>query len=113
MNIRFYLHLSYDIDIALKLHFDVNYVISDNVTKQQVVSVIRFFVSFCRLLILSKFILSKVISGSLSEWQTVWIQIKPDVLSGLIWVLTVCKVYQQTAKVKCLGHKYFVFERRN
>ena len=26
-----------------------------------------------------------------------WIQIRPDILSGLIWVQTVCKGYQQTA----------------
>ena len=29
--------------------------------------------------------------------QTVWIQTRPDILSGLIWVKTVCKGYQQTA----------------
>ena len=31
-----------------------------------------------------------------TEYQTVWIQIRPDALSGLIWVQTVCKGYQQT-----------------
>ena len=31
----------------------------------------------------------------LSECQTVWIQIRPDILSGLIWVQTVCKGYHQ------------------
>ena len=30
-----------------------------------------------------------------SECQTVWIQIRPDVLSGLILVQTVTKEYQQ------------------
>ena len=30
------------------------------------------------------------------QCQTVWILIRPDVLSGLIWVQTVCKGYQQT-----------------
>ena len=30
-----------------------------------------------------------------SGFQKVWIQIKPDILTGLIWVLTVCKGYQQ------------------
>ena len=43
-----------------------------------------------------------------SECQTVWIQIRPDILSGLIWVLTVFKSYQQTTK--CLtgsGFKLF------
>ena len=28
-----------------------------------------------------------------SGCQTVWIQIRPDILSGLIWVQTVCKGY--------------------
>ena len=36
----------------------------------------------------------KILSGISSEWQTVWIQIRPDILSGLIWVLTICKGYQ-------------------
>ena len=31
-----------------------------------------------------------------SECQIVWIQSRPDFLSGLIWVKTVCKSYQQT-----------------
>ena len=31
-----------------------------------------------------------------SECQTVWIQIRPDIMSGLIWVQTVYKGYQQT-----------------
>ena len=34
-----------------------------------------------------------------SMCQTVWIQIRPDILSGLIWVQTVCKGYQQTTLV--------------
>ena len=34
-----------------------------------------------------------------SEFQTVWIQITPVVLLGLIWVQTVYKGYQQTTKV--------------
>ena len=31
-----------------------------------------------------------------SECQIVWNQIRPDILSGLIWLQTVCKSYQQT-----------------
>ena len=38
----------------------------------------------------------KYISGTLSECQTVWIQIRTDVLSVLIWVQT---VYKQMTKV--------------
>ena len=34
----------------------------------------------------------KNLSGIPSENQTVWIKSRPDVLSGLIWVQTVCKV---------------------
>ena len=41
----------------------------------------------------------KILSGIPSECQTVWIQIRPGILSGLIWLQTVCKAYQQTAKV--------------
>ena len=38
----------------------------------------------------------KILSELPSECQTDWIQIRSDVLSGLIWVQTVCKGYQQT-----------------
>ena len=41
----------------------------------------------------------KKISGTPSEFQTVLIQIRPDILSGLIWVQTACKGYQQTTLV--------------
>ena len=34
-----------------------------------------------------------------------WIRIKPDFLSGLIWVQTVCKCYQQTTKVATSGER--------
>ena len=37
--------------------------------------------------------------GTSYPMQTVWIQIRPLVLSGLIWVQTVCIGYQQTTKV--------------
>ena len=33
------------------------------------------------------------------ECQTVRIQIRPNFLSGLIWVQTVCKWYQQATKI--------------
>ena len=35
----------------------------------------------------------KVLSGTPPECQTVWIQIRPNILSGLVWVQTVCKGY--------------------
>ena len=34
--------------------------------------------------------------SQLSEYQTHWVQIRPDILSGLIWVQSVCKGYEQT-----------------
>ena len=40
-----------------------------------------------------------------SECQTIWIQIRPDILSGLIWVQTVCKGYQQTTTVAPRGQR--------
>ena len=52
---------------------------------------------FCRLLIFFKINLFEIIlSGIPLECQTVWIQIRPDVLTGLIWVQSVCKGYKQT-----------------
>ena len=39
------------------------------------------------------------LSGISVECQAVWIQIMPDVLSGLIWVQIVCKGNQQTTLV--------------
>ena len=34
-----------------------------------------------------------------NQSQTVWIQIRPDILLGLIWIQTVYKDYQQMAKI--------------
>ena len=39
----------------------------------------------------------KILSGP-SECQTFWTQIRPDILSGLIWVQTVCQGYQPTTQ---------------
>ena len=38
----------------------------------------------------------KFFTGIQAECKIVWIQIRPDILSGLIWVQTICKIYQQT-----------------
>ena len=46
-----------------------------------------------------KLFFQKSLSGIQSECQKVWLQIRPDVLSGLILVQTVCKGYQQLTKV--------------
>ena len=40
-----------------------------------------------------------ILLGIPSENLTVWIQIRPNILSGLIWVQTVCKDLQQMKKV--------------
>ena len=47
----------------------------------------------------SKITFKKILSGTLSECQTNWVQTKTDVLSVLIWVQAVRKVYQQRTKV--------------
>ena len=52
-----------------------------------------FFVFF------SKSIFSKNISGIPSDNQIVWITLRPVLLSGLIWVQSGFKDYQQTALV--------------
>ena len=41
----------------------------------------------------------KILSGTISECQTVCFQIRTDVLSALIRVQSVCKEYQQRPKV--------------
>ena len=41
----------------------------------------------------------KILSGLPSECQTDWIEIRPDALSGLIWVQSVCKGFEQTTLV--------------
>ena len=46
------------------------------------------------------FFFKKIISRISSEGQTVWIQIWPDILSGLILIQTVCKGYQQMILVR-------------
>ena len=45
------------------------------------------------------FFFRNVFSGTPSECQTVWIQIRTDILSGLIKVQTVCNSYRHTSKV--------------
>ena len=66
---------------------------------------------FCFLLLL--FFFKIILSGTLSECQTVWFRFRTDVLSVLIWVHTVVKGYQQTTKDAackerdCGVHYYF------
>ena len=59
------------------------------------------FPCFCgRLLVFfQNKLFQKILSGTLSECQTVRIQIGTDAMSVLIWVQTACKIYQQTTKI--------------
>ena len=41
----------------------------------------------------------KILSGTPSECQTVWVKIRPDRLLGQICVQSVCKGYEQTTQV--------------
>ena len=41
----------------------------------------------------------KILVRTLLECQTVWIQIRTNILSVLIWIQTVCKGYKQMTKV--------------
>ena len=45
------------------------------------------------------YLFRKILSGIQSECQMVWIQIRTDIWSVLIWIQTVCKGCQQTTKV--------------
>ena len=49
--------------------------------------------------IFSKSTFLKILLGLPSGYQTVWFQIRPEVMSGLILVQTVCKDYQQMTRV--------------
>ena len=58
---------------------------------------------FCPLIFFRKFF--QDYDRLLSEFQTIWILIRSDSLSGLLWVQTVCKSYQQTKLVGNLKTK--------
>ena len=42
--------------------------------------------------------IQKILSGTLSMCQMIWLQIRINILMVLIWVQTVCKGYQQMTK---------------
>ena len=56
---------------------------------------------FCRLLILfqNQLFFQKISSGISPGCRAVWIQIRYNVLSGLKWIQTVCRGYQETRLV--------------
>ena len=51
------------------------------------------------LLVFQNKLFEKILSGIQSESQRVWSLIRPEDLSGLIWVQTVCQSYQQTTLI--------------
>ena len=54
---------------------------------------------WCQLIFFQNRLFRKILSGIPSVCQTVWMQIRPDFLLGLIWVQTVCKGYHQMTLV--------------
>ena len=70
-----------------------------NFTTGLTLSMLGNFSCFCcHLLTFFLIIFFNFFSRTLSVCQTVWIQIRTDILSVLIWAQTVCKGYQQTNK---------------
>ena len=71
----------------------------------------KCFMLYCCLLSADYFqnnFLRKILSGISSDCQTLWIQIRPNILLGLIWVQTFCKGYQQTSlRGKVIENKNF------
>ena len=63
------------------------------------------FSCFCchQLAFFQNSLFQKILSGTLSECQMVWIQIRMDVLPVLIWVQTVCKDHQQMTNSPLAG----------
>ena len=88
------------IDLALANGHSLNYrVLAWRISKLTLCMLGNFSFSCCPLLtFFQNKLFQKILSGTLSECQTVWIQINTNILSVLIWVQTVCKCYQQTTK---------------
>ena len=55
----------------------------------------------------------KILSGIPSECQTDWIQIRPNILLGLIWVQTFRKSYQLTTLEDSINRASFILEMFN
>ena len=73
----------------------------------------KFFMIFCQLLIFFSKVtfFELILSGTISECQTVQIKIRTDILSVLIWVKTACRDYQ-TANVPDSNKKRVKFLMR-
>ena len=63
----------------------------------------------CRLLTFQILTFQKILSGTVSECQIVWIHIRTDILLVLIWVQTDCKGYQQTTKIAASKERVNLF----
>ena len=65
---------------------------------------VLYFITFDLMIMLSSATFFKTnffqknLSGTLSGCQTVWIQIRTNVMSVLIWVQIICKGYQERVK---------------
>ena len=59
----------------------------------------KFFMIFFLFRYFQHDFFQNIISGMPSECQLVLMQIRPDILLGLIWVQTVCKDHQETTKM--------------
>ena len=68
-----------------------------------------FFLRFRLLTFFTIIFFSKIISSNTSKCQTVWIQIRPDILLVPIWVQTVWNGYQQTTNVTASKERSFDF----
>ena len=53
------------------------------------------------------FFSSKILSGTLSDCQMVWIQIRTDFLFVLNWIQSVFKGYEQTTKVATIKKELY------
>ena len=94
------------IEVLLYMESSPAVVVTDTLTVSSFANCVILHV-FCRLgnFLNRLFFFQNNLSGMPSGCQTVWIQIRPDFLSGLIWVQTVCKNYQQTTKVATSGKR--------
>ena len=68
------------------------------------------FIVVCRLF--HNYIFQKILSGTLSECRTVWIQIRTDIMSVLNWIQTVHKVYQQITNFATSKERVKLYLRR-
>ena len=88
--------------MAIKVWIAVIQLVSSNQIILNSFPIGKFCMFFCRLpyfLFFKIIFFRKILSGIPSVCQRVSIQIRPDNLSGLVWIQTVCKGYQQTSPV--------------